>query len=432
MLRKRFDAYRVRGQQVVTLAVFATALVSGPVDNTRIVSAQASTIFVNNVEELYAVVNDAGSAGAAVVLAPGVYSLSAIAPGGAPRPNGGRLELRADMSLYGVVGDRAAVVIDASSLTASSFAVPFGRTGVIRVGRGSNTIEWLTIAGQPDAAAAVETDLVLADPQGTPMSTAIRVAHVVAGGRLLPDGSTARVDVHGASARGVDIRNVGTAGMAGRRIEAEIVDTEVFGGVEGIRVINFQGAHFGDIAVVMQGNRSYANRLGCIIENNRSNFATIFVRSNGDRFEDNGLGCEVGGALVGAAGSANSNRTIFEARGTHFSNNTRTEFFNPTGPAFTDLGGLLVVGAEVVLAGAANSASGNTVVVRLWGSKIADNQQFDFHAFGARSSSNPLGLAGTHNQAVVELHGVSRSADLMTVDSEPADPQGTNTVTVVR
>ena len=133
----------------------------------------------------------------------------------------------------------------------------------------------------------------------------------------------------------------------------------------------------------MQGNRSYANRLGCIIENNRSNSAKIYVRSSGDRFEDNGLGCQIGGALVAAAGVANSNTTTFEAHGTHFTNNTRTVFFNETGPAFTDLGGLLVVGAEVALAGAPNTTSGNTVVVRLWGSKIAENQQFDFQAFGA-------------------------------------------------
>ena len=47
--------------------------------------------------------------------------------------------------------------------------------------------------------------------------------------------------------------------------------------------------------------------------------------------------------------------------------NCSARYFNDTGPAFTDLGGLLVVGGEVALAGAANSVSGNTVVVKLWG-----------------------------------------------------------------
>ena len=429
MLGKGFDACPVRGQHVVSMAVLTMTLMS-PLDNTYIVSAaQGSTISVSNVEELYAVLNDAANEGAEVALAPGVYTLSATDPGGTLRPNRGRLELKADMSLYGVAGDRAAVVIDASLLPDSSFTVPFGRTGIIRAGLGSSAIEWLTIAGQPFAAAAIETDLVQADPQGVPTRTAIRVAHVVAGGRLLPDGGGSRVDISGASARGVDIRNVGTAGMAGRRIDAEIVDSEVFGGVEGIRVINFNGAHFGEITVTMQGNRSHANRLGCIIENNRSNSAKIFVRSSGDRFEDNGLGCEIGGALVAAAGVASSNTTTFEAHGTHFTNNTRTVFFNETGPAFTDLGGLLVVGAEVALAGAPNTTSGNTVVVKLWGSKIAENQQFDLQAFGARSSAP--GLAGSDNHAVVELHGVSKLVQLLAVDSEPADPGPTNTATVI-
>ena len=429
MLGARFNGCRVGGQHVLSMAVLTMALLSS-LDNACIVSAApAPTIPVSTVEDLYAVLNDAANAGAAVALAPGVYTLSATDPGGTPRPNRGRLELKADMSLYGVAGDRAAVVIDASLLPDSSFTVPFGRTGIIRTGRGSNAIEWLTIAGQPFAAAAIDTDLVQTDAHGNPMKTAIRVAHVVAGGRLLPDGNAPRVEISGASSRGVDVRNVGTAGMAGRRIDAEIIDSEVFGGVEGIRVINFNGAHFGEIAVTMQGNRSYANRLGCIIENNRSNSATIFVRSGGDRFEDNGLGCEIGGALVAAAGVATSNTTTFEGHGTHFTNNTRTVFFNETGPAFTDLGGLLVVGAEVALAGAPNTTSGNTVVVKLWGSKIAENQQFDLQAFGARSSAP--GLAGSDNHAVVELHGVSKLVQLLAVDSEPADPGPTNTATVI-
>ena len=44
---------------------------------------------------------------------------------------------------------------------------------------------------------------------------------------------------------------------------------------------------------------------------------------------------------------------------------------------------------------------------------------------------NPPGLAGTHNHALVELHGVSTFVELMALDSEPADPEGTNTVTVM-
>ena len=106
----------------------------------------------------------------------------------------------------------------------------------------------------------------------------------------------------------------------------------------------------GDISVVMSGNRSYQNILGCIVENNRSSFATIYVRSSGDRFEDNGLGCQIGGGLVSSPGAANSNSTVFECHGTHFIDNTRTYFFNTTGPDFTEFGGLLVVGGDAVAA----------------------------------------------------------------------------------
>jgi hypothetical protein len=67
----------------------------------------------------------------------------------------------------------------------------------------------------------------------------------------------------------------------------------------------------------------------------------------------------------------------------------------------------------------------------LWGSKIAENRiagtdDFDFTAFGARSVAP--GLAGTNNHALIELHGVSKFVEVVAVDSDPPDPNGTNTV----
>ena len=44
-----------------------------------------------------------------------------------------------------VAGDRGAVVIDAAALLQRSFSQPFGRTGAIRTGRGSNAVEWLNV-----------------------------------------------------------------------------------------------------------------------------------------------------------------------------------------------------------------------------------------------------------------------------------------------
>ena len=395
----KFQLPNVRMAVLVLAVTTSSAASAGPV------------VHVDDVEELYQAVDNPANVGATVVLAPGTYALSATNPAdpaGTGRANRGRLELQEDMSLYGVAGDRAAVIIDAGALLQSSFTMPFGRTGVIRTGRGSNAVEWLTIHGNPLAAAAIETDLV-----GTAQHH-IRVAHVLAGD----------------SARGVDIRNIGAA-MADRRIDAEIVDSEFFRGVEGIRVINLGGAHRGDISVVMRGNRAYANYLGCIVENNRSSFGTIYVSSSGDRFEDNMLGCQIGGGLVvPLVGTANSNSVVFEARGSQFIDNSRDEFYNSTGPDFTHWGGLLVEGGTSLRT--AGSTSRNTATVRLWGCKVAGNLNIDFLAVGAHAGPTASGIAGTENHVTIELHGVSKRIDVVTVDSSPEDPSGSNTVTVIR
>jgi len=383
---------------------------TGPIPMVGSMHASASlgdVVSVADVEQLYAAINDPANAGAMLLLAPGTYVLSAKNASGATRPNAGRLELQRDMSVSGVAGNRTAVVIDAARLPQSSFTMPFGRTGVFRTGHGSNAIEWLTIAGNPLAAAAIETELV-----STPEAQ-VRVAHVVAGN----------------SARGVDVRNVGAA-MAGRRLRAEIIDSEFFRGVEGIRVANFVGADRGDISVIMSGNRSYQNVLGCIVESNRSSFATIYVRSSGDRFEDNGLGCQIGAGLA-SSGVASSNSTVFDCHGSHFTDNTRTEFFNNTGPDFQDFGGVLVAAGDVIATGGAAVASSNTVAMRLWGCKAQGNQHFDFEVYGARSR-DPGIIAGVDNHTTIELHGVSKRIDILSVDSSPVDPSGTNTSTVIR
>ena len=219
--------------------------------------------------------------------------------------------------------------------------------------------------------------------------------------------------------------------MASRRIDAEIVDSEFFRGVEGIRAINLAGADHGDISVVMSGNRSFENFLGCIVENNRSSFASIYVRSSGDRFEDNMLGCQIGGGLVvPVLGSANSNSVVFEAFGSHFIDNRRVEFFNATGPDLAQWGGLLVEGGTAL--GRAGSANGNTATARLWGCKVEGNLNMDFQAFGAHAGPSLSDIAGTGNHVIIELHGVSKLIDVVAVDSSPTDPSGSNTATVIR
>jgi hypothetical protein len=55
-------------------------------------------IYVLDVVQLYDVVNDPSNAGSEITLSPGIYMLSSS------YPNGGRLELQADMELRGQPG----------------------------------------------------------------------------------------------------------------------------------------------------------------------------------------------------------------------------------------------------------------------------------------------------------------------------------------
>jgi hypothetical protein len=139
------------------------------------------TIHVSSVAELYAAVNDPDNAGARIVIEPGTYLLDPT------QPNSGRLELQQDIEVIGRHGDAHAVVIDAWTLPPESFRVDFGNTGPVRMGRGSNALEWVTVQNTslPEAA-AVETDLLGAS------ATIVRLAHIIA---------------HGNQA-GIDFRNV--------------------------------------------------------------------------------------------------------------------------------------------------------------------------------------------------------------------------------
>ena len=222
-----------------------------PPRTTASYDAGGASMDVSTVDQLYAAVNNPANAGASLVLAPGTYVLSASS-GGVARPNGGRLELQPGMSLVGVVGDRSAVVIDMSQLPLASFNIALGRTAGIRVGRGNNSVQWLTILGNANSAAGVETDLADGNP------TAVVVAHVVA---------------H-ESIRGVDVRNT-TAAMSGRIIVARLEDNEFYRSTEGIRVLNSGGTIGGQIDVTMSGNRSHHNANGCIIEHNRASSGRI-------------------------------------------------------------------------------------------------------------------------------------------------------------
>lgn len=364
----------------------------------------ARPIVVFDVEGLYSAVNDTQNAGRQVALAPGVYYLSVNGPGGVPRPNKGRLELQENMSLQGVFDDRGAVVIDAVNLPASSYsAPPIPLTGAIRMGRGSNSIEWLTVRNAVNGNANIGTELV---STGT---VYIRVAHVASTN----------------SQRGMDLRNFGATG-AGRVIEAEIVDNDFYNNRigtlgEGLRIVNNNGANGGRISARLTDNRSYGNYLGLIIENNRSNFANISVVSSGDQFFENGLGALVGAGLSAVSTPANGNTVNFTAYGSTFENNNGFNNF--------DHGGLIVIGGENT--SIPNGTSNNTVNVELRGCVLANNQLMDLGAFGARSYPISVGLPGTNNRVTIAGFGPRRGSNVVWADSIPDYPGGGNSVTFI-
>ena len=267
---------------------------------------KSDKVDVSTVEQLYAAVNDPDNAGNEIVLAPGTYILNSI------YPNAGRIELLHDMSLRGQPGNAEQVIIDGSALPGSSFLLPphptfpgLKRTGVIRMGNGTNSLEWLSVKGQPttNAYSVIETDL-----NTTPV-TNIRVAHcIVTGGQI-----------------GVNIRNRDPEAN-GRIIEAEIANNEFTGNLtgfgQGIGIFNARDVTRGIIRANLRENYVHGNRIGIRVFNVVSNRCSIEVKSNADRFEDNGAGL----ALLGAFNeypnyTANDNNVSFEAYGSTILNN---------------------------------------------------------------------------------------------------------------
>ncbi len=370
-----------------------------PDDSTKFSFQSLAVVNVTNIEELYAAVNNSQNAGNQIVIAPGVYMLSVNDSGGAARPNGGRLELQENMSLRGVAGNRGAVIIDAAALPASSYTTPIANTGAIRMGKGTNAVEWLTVRNAVSGGAGIIVHLSAA---GTAY---VRIAHCVSTG----------------GHRGIDIRNAGNS-PTGFVIEAEIVDNDLHNNriqtAQGLRIINTGGSSTSVINAYLSGNRMFDNQQGMIVENlGSTNGGIVSVYSSGDRFYENG-----GGATVGGAFGPTENSTVnFTAVGSVFENNNGfTNFYR---------GGLSVAGS--VSFQTANGGSNNIANVVLRNCRFANNQVADLAAYGASSLPVSIGPSGTNNRANVRLHGTPIS-NLVAADSNPANPAGINSAKIIR
>jgi hypothetical protein len=377
-----------------------------------------SIINVSNVNELYDAVNDPANAGKKIVLAAGTYVLDAN-PG---RPNAGRLELLENMELQGQPGHPDMVIIDASKLPGTSFNPPNNfpalRTGAIRMGRGSNTIEWLKVIGNSNAQplSVIDTDLIW---NGI---SRVRIAHtIITNGRI-----------------GIDIRNVGAASV-GRTIEAELVDNELVANLisdpgtqqgQGIVIQNANGATGAMIKATLNGNNVHGNIIGMRVFNNNGNANTktdnssISIQSNADKFDENKLGMYmVAGSNRGANSTVNGNLLSFEAHGTSIQNNQGIQPDPITSPC-----GIYLTGGLSTLAN--SDASNNMLELKLTGCTISGNENKDIIAFGAFSTiATP---AGTSNIVEIHLQGVSKKASIETTPSKPAEPAGTNKVNLFK
>jgi hypothetical protein len=368
-------------------------------------SPTGSVIAVSDVEQLYDAVNEPANAGAAIVMAPGLYVLTKLAPGGATRPNGGRLELQTDMSMYGVTGHPEDVVIDSSDpVSGPSFPLGggLGNGGTIRIGRGRNSVEWLTVIGGPSSAAGVQTDLVGAPP-------VLRVAHVVSRD----------------SVRGIDVRNLGPAG-AGRAIVIDLDDNELFENTtsngQGIRFVN-SGADGASIVATLHNNRSHDNIQGLFLSDEHSNHASITIDSHDDHFDNNTIGGAIFGGLANAPGTFTGNTVTLTMHAGSFTGSRGSAV-----PPQSLTAGLNVIGGAVTTPGVSNSAFSNAVHVAIWGTKFDDNAALDLEAWGAKSLMT--GIAGADNVVTIDLHGVSGQARTLAHDSVPDDAAGTNRATI--
>lgn len=359
----------------------------------------AMEIVVSDVEALYDAVDNPNNAGKTIVLKPKTtpYVLTRHR-GTQERLNKGRLELQKNMSITGS-DDPAKCVLEASSSDLPVFLEGTNpRYGMIRAGRGKNTVAKLTLNVPRQAGSGISTDLK--DSQ----ETTVRIEHVISGD---PTGSH--------ETRGVDIRNTGTA-VIGRRLKVVIADCEFYGGRQGIRIANFQGANDCQISVEMSGNQSYKNYVGCLVTNHTSSSGTIEVRSERDRFTDNGAGCVVIGTFGGK-----SNRISFTAdKSVSAANNVYVE------PATGHAGGIVVRGAETAQPNVA--FSNHTEIVLRDCSFGSNGPPGDVIAHGANSTS--AGVAGADNTVTISLRG-QNSFSVDATHSQPPESGGlTNKVIV--
>jgi hypothetical protein len=226
------------------------------------------------------------------------------------------------------------------------------------------------------------------------------------------------------------VLNFGAA-TSGQTIETDIVDNDFIANTlrlgEGLRIGNFQGATGSIVNARMSGNRSWGQKQGRLIVNNRAISSSIKVIASGNRFYGNGAGTIIVGGLSSNNTRADGNTIDFESHGEHFIDNTGESEF--------DLGGLFILGVEDN--SEAGGGTGNTVNVALWGARMLDNSITDLGGIGARSLSEQTAVFSQNNHVTIEIHGGDKGngnwqAVEYFTDNVPESQKYGNSVTVIR
>ena len=168
------------------------------------------------------------------------------------------------------------------------------------------------------------------------------------------------------------------------------------------------------------------NLSGCDAANLNTNEGTILIDSRADRFAANVHGCTLfASASIGAAASnANDNTLRFVAHGSVFTDNS-----GPLPANIPWAGGVVALGGANGT-GVPRRENRNSLQILRWGTSFGRNQIVDINAFGG-VSLNPMVFPGSGNHVDIELHGVSKFATCLVTPSSPADPDGSNTVSIV-
>lgn len=377
-----------------------------PADVARTIVPPGTVISVTSVDELYEAVNDPDHTGAVVELASGSYSLDPT------KPNSGRLELQPGMTLRGVVGDAGAVVLNAAALTVAHY-LPSGTTpttGAVRLGRGVQSLDWLTVTGSLGTA-AITTDLTSSVPP------TVLISNVVVSN----------------SRRGIDLRNTGSV-SAYRVLRATVKDTRVTGSTgaagQGIRVLNQSQALGAVIVATLERNQLDGNRVGMFVGNSATNYATILLSSTDDQFRNGGVGL----GIAAGVGSAMANTVSVNMLRPTFSANVGAL---PSGFPFN--AGVSVEGGTA--SGTTETASYNTAAVNMISPTFSGNAPVsgpcspttplayaDIRAYGARSTTTAA--AGLFNTASVSVVAATPQPVVCKTASDPLSGGPFNIVSV--